>query len=48
MVIGTPLSIFLVPIFFIGVFKLFGQKLDQDKTPPASTAAVTDGGSHHD
>ena len=27
---------------------LFGQKLDQDKTPPASTAAVTDGGSHHD
>ncbi len=48
MVIGTPLSIFLVPIFFIGVFKLFGQKLDQDKTPPASTAAMTDGGSHHD
>ncbi|MDH1292513.1 efflux RND transporter permease subunit [Comamonas terrigena] len=48
MVIGTPLSIFLVPIFFIGVFKLFGQKLDQDKAPPASTAAVTDGGSHHD
>ena len=48
MVIGTPLSIFLVPIFFIGVFKLFGKKLDQDKTPPASTAAVTNGGSHHD
>ncbi|MEG2817498.1 MAG: efflux RND transporter permease subunit [Comamonas sp.] len=48
MVIGTPLSIFLVPIFFIGVFKLFGQKLDQDKTPPASTAAVTHGGSQHD
>ncbi|MDR2327872.1 MAG: efflux RND transporter permease subunit [Acidovorax sp.] len=44
MVIGTPLSVFLVPVFFIAVFKLFGQKSEQDMTPPPS---ATQGGSHH-
>jgi hypothetical protein len=30
MVIGTPLSVFLVPVFFVAVFNLFGKKSKQD------------------
>ncbi|MGM9451526.1 efflux RND transporter permease subunit, partial [Klebsiella sp. K47] len=26
MVIGTPISVFLVPVFFVAVFNLFGKK----------------------
>lgn len=46
MVIGTPLSVFLVPVFFIAVFKLFGNKNRQ--TPPAATTALPQGASHHE
>ncbi|MEG0556407.1 MAG: efflux RND transporter permease subunit, partial [Comamonas sp.] len=47
MVIGTPLSVFLVPVFFISVFKLFGKKSKPDNhtTSPAATSAAQ-GGSH--
>lgn len=47
MVIGTPFSVFLVPMFFVTVFKLFGKKSKQDTnvTPPAATSAAQ-GGSH--
>jgi multidrug efflux pump len=30
MVIGTPISVFLVPVFFVAVFNLFGKKSKQD------------------
>ena len=42
MVIGTPLSIFLVPVFFIYIFKMFGKK-----HPPAVANTDPQGGSHH-
>ncbi len=49
MVIGTPLSVFLVPVFFIAVFKLFGKKTPNDQLPPGSApTSVVHGGSHHD
>lgn len=48
MLIGTPLSIFLVPIFFIAVFKLFGTKSEQDKAPPGSASTIAQGGTHHE
>ena len=33
MIIGTPLSVFLVPVFFVVIFRLFGQKEKQDLAP---------------
>ncbi|WP_427771893.1 efflux RND transporter permease subunit [Comamonas thiooxydans] len=49
MVIGTPISVFLVPVFFVAVFNLFGKKSKQDSnaTPPAATSAAQ-GGSQHE
>ena len=49
MVIGTPLSVFLVPVFFVTIFKFFGKKSKQDNnaTSPAATSAAQ-GGSHHE
>ena len=49
MVIGTPLSVFLVPVFFVVIFKFFGKKSEQDNnaTSPAATSAAQ-GGSQHD
>ena len=49
MVIGTPLSVFLVPVFFVAIFKFFGKKSEQDNnaTSPAATSAAQ-GGSQHD
>ena len=49
MVIGTPLSVFLVPVFFILVFKLFGKKQTPDNKAPDSTSTpVAQGGTHHE
>ena len=49
MVIGTPLSVFLVPVFFILVFKLFGKKQTPDNKAPDSTSTpVVQGGTHHE
>ena len=56
MVIGTPLSIFLVPIFFVVVFKLFGRRGERGTPPPTSPsqsqgptpALPADKGSHHE
>ena len=47
MVLGTPFAIFLVPVFFVTVFKLFGTKSDQGPTTQAPAAAPP-GGSHHE
>ena len=49
MVIGTPISVFLVPVFFVAVFNLFGKKSKQDSNanPPAATSAAQ-GGSQHE
>ena len=49
MVIGTPISVFLVPVFFVTVFNLFGKKSKQDSNanPPAATSAAQ-GGSQHE
>ncbi|MBV8247732.1 MAG: efflux RND transporter permease subunit [Comamonas sp.] len=47
MIIGTPFAVFLVPVFFVVVFNLFGKKSKQDNnaTSPAAISA-TQGGSH--
>ena len=49
MVIGTPITVFLVPVFFVTVFNLFGKKSKQDSNanPPAATSAAQ-GGSQHE
>ena len=47
MVIGTPLSVFLVPVFFVVVFKFFGKKQqDNNATSPAAIAAAQEGSQH--
>ena len=50
MVIGTPLSVFLVPVFFVVIFKLFGTKEKQDLDPSSSTGhhVTPQGGTHHE
>ena len=49
MVIGPPISVFLVPVFFVAVFNLFGKKSKQDSnaTPTAASTAAQ-GGSQHE
>ncbi len=39
MIIGTFLAVFLVPVFFVEVFRLFGRKGEQDKGPQGSPPA---------
>ncbi|MPM29250.1 Antibiotic efflux pump membrane transporter ArpB [bioreactor metagenome] len=49
MIIGTPLSVFLVPVFFVVIFKFFGKKEAQDLAPPhAGQQTTAPGGSHHE
>ena len=52
MLIGTPLSVFLVPVFFVVIFKLFGKKEKQDLAPQGATStssvANAHGGSNHE
>ena len=50
MVIGTPLAVFLVPVFFVVVFKLFGKKESQDLTAQnnGKTIAAPGGSTHHE
>lgn len=48
MIIGTFLAVFLVPVFFVEVFRLFGRKGDQDKGPHGSPPAPHSPDSGHD
>jgi len=50
MIIGTPLAVFLVPVFFVVIFRLFGKKEKQDMAPPGTGHAqiAPQGGTHHE